>query len=794
MENKNIWVVDIETNGLPKELIDYSSFPYKLKKKKAHLWCTVFRNLDGEVVSFKEKEISKEKVKDLLQNAEILIAHNGIKFDFPILSLFGVLDYEIGGISSPDLLFGREITIVDTLIYSRISSPDRYGGHSIEAWGERVGSKKMNFRRACEEAGLIKPEDAPGKEFTFYSDIMLEYCIQDTVVNSLVYKELLKELRPIEKWTSPIKMENRLAHLSFRRENLGFYFDKNLALKHLDDLENKMDHLAKEVDPLLPLKPMNKTELKEFTPPKTQISVKGLISSFMLNFAERIGGEIIEKSGSFFLSWEKNEYPLPILEPLKTFTPGKITDLDHVKMYLIDLGWIPTEWRERDLTKDAKKQSLPVSKRFKAFERWLEETFEGKYKNNRLEYLGFSLDITKEEVYEIIAPKLDGTKPVKVPTSPSIRVGVEKNLCSNLESLGEEVAFAKQFSDYLTYKSRKSNIAGGEIDDTDIPEKGYLSTFREEDERIPTPSIEIGAISHRYKHIVVANIPRASSLYGAEMRSLFGAGHNKLQIGFDFSSLEARIMGHYVWNYTKGQELAQMFLAEKPNDWHSLSAIKYGISRSETKSVNYAIIYGSSANKISQMLKISKKRGEEILNSVWENAPALKELKDKAEDFWEKTGKKYIIGIDGRKIFIRSKHSIINFLFQSAGVICAKYVTCFIEQELREQGFMTDPFKGDPDFCSMIEYHDEAQFYANPSLVELKYFTTEEKCNEFISNWSGKQLSNVYKGKDGLYQIGMPNPLSVAIENSIRKTEKLLNLNVSLGFTWDVGNNWYECH
>lgn len=42
--------------------------------------------------------------------------------------------------------------------------------------------------------------------------------------------------------------------------------------------------------------------------------------------------------------------------------------------------------------------------------------------------------------------------------------------------------------------------------------------------------------SNRYRHITVANIPRATSIYGKEMRSLFGAGKDYFQIGFDFSS------------------------------------------------------------------------------------------------------------------------------------------------------------------------------------------------------------------------------------------------------------------
>ena len=73
------------------------------------------------------------------------------------------------------------------------------------------------------------------------------------------------------------------------------------------------------------------------------------------------------------------------------------------------------------------------------------------------------------------------------------------------------------------------------------------------------------------RHSKIANIPRPSSVYGHELRSLFGCGKNFIQIGADFASLEARIQAHYVYNYKEGPELAEALVAEKPNDLHCLS-------------------------------------------------------------------------------------------------------------------------------------------------------------------------------------------------------------------------------
>lgn len=795
MNLNKAWIIDIENNNLLSDSLDYTAFPYKLKKE-AKLWCVVLRNVETNEVRWAVKEnVTKEWLKENLADCEYLIAHNGIKFDLPMLKLFGILNYKIGYINENDVIFDKNITVLDSLILSRWSFPDRFGGHSLESWGERIGESKINFRQECISVGIIEKNSPQGAEFQVYSDLMLSYCIQDTLVNSKALIRILNEIN-YESLITSIKQENKLADLALNRESLGFKFDKNLAIQCVEDLTVKMQNLADKVNPLLPPKLMNKGELKDYTPPKRQIDKEGNLTSSMLNFITRTNALYEEKDNKeLFYILNDKEYKLPLEQiPVQTHITAQITDLDHVKMHLIHLGWKPTEWRERDLTKDSKKQSIPYEKRIIAFDRWVEETKNGKYTKARFEKLGIKeskLDnwITK------IKQDLKNNRPVKVPTSPCVRVGVEKNLCPNLEELGEKVDFAKDFTLYLTYKHRKSSIAGGDLEDMDYdndsPNSGYLSAYREEDGRIPTPAIEIGATSHRYRHIGVANIPRASSIYGKEMRSLFGCGDNAYQLGFDFSSLEARIMANYVWNYEGGQELAQMFLAEKPNDWHTVTSIKLDLSRTDTKSVNYAAIYGASGKKISQMLGVTQDRGEDILNGVWDNAPALTKLKQDTERFWEENG--HIIGIDGRIIKVRSKHSILNTLFQSAGVICAKYVTVYLMQYLEHQKYCISPFVGTPDVCSMIEYHDENQLYVNEKLLKFKDFDTKEEAQSIIDKWKGNQLSTISE-INGKYRLYANNPVSVGIEKAIKQTETFLKLNIPLGFEWIAGKNWYECH
>ena len=757
-------------------MIDFTSLPYKLNTE-AKLYCVVIRNIDTDEVSFAVgSEVTTDWLKTTLADATEIILHNGIKFDLIALKLFGVLDYEVGYLDREDKLFGKPVKIVDTLVRSRLLNPDRYGGHGLKAWGIALGEHKGDYT-----------------DFSHYNEEMLEYCKQDTKVTSLIYKTLAEEYEGYEGWWKAEKLENKLADLAVKRETYGFWFNKELAIQCLEDLTEKMTELENKVNPILPPKPMNKTNLKKFTPPAIQFKKDRSFSANFLKFVEKHNGVLGEDSVEFY----GEKFSIPVDRPIKLYETANISDLDHVKMHLISLGWRPTEWKVRDLTKDTEKQSLTYEKRVETLDRWLNQTFdENKYKELRLEELGLGWD--KAALRRKLVEQLRDDKPVRVPTSPCVRVGVEKELCPNLVKLGDKVDFANDFTLFLTYKHRKSSIAGGDLEDVDYedeyPNTGFLSMYRTVDGRIPTPAIEIGASTNRYRHIGVCNVARASSIYGKEMRSLFGCGQGMYQFGFDFSSLEARIQGHYILPFD-GEALAEQLLASKPNDIHTLNAIKLGISRDQAKSISYALMYGASYKKLKSMLGLSDSEAKALYDAYWEAVKPLSDLREEVGKVWKRRGSKFVVGIDGRKINTRSQHSLLNALFQSGGVINAKYTTVFLFEWLEDRGYQCDPFVyQDLDCCGMIEYHDECQLAVKPELIELKKFETEEDYKNFLSNWNGKQLGSETTLRSGKICIAMPSVISEAVQYGIDQAEKHTNLKVALGFEYVVANNWYNCH
>lgn len=484
-------VLDIETNGFIEHLLDYTLKPMALKPH-ARLWCIAIRDFDNQedVLSLKLEECTKDKLKDVLKDCEELIFHNGIAFDMVMLQLFNVVDYRVGYEGETDTLYGRPIKFIDTLLLSKLLKQDRFGGHSVEAWGRTLGVPKIDFH-----------------EFETYSEEMVLYCEGDTLTQANIYTALLEEMGD-KGWSiyeKAYRMELKLMSLTVSQELRGFHFEKEKAEEALEYFQSTLDRIKEEVDPILPPRPLNKGESANYQPPKNQIKKNGELSSNMIKFIDRIGAEVDEDNTT--LTFEGKEWSLPI-DPetcLKDSLPGSIDSLDYLKAFLLDIGWDPIEWKERDLTKDTKKLKLSETKMEEAILRYVDNTLNGPYKQHRLTILGL-----KDE--RALASHLLSQKnqfSIKVPVSPMLRIGTEKKLCDNLKALGKEAEFVEDVLSYLTFKHRRNSIAGGKEDEDGKPLTGFISYIRENG-RIGTPADTLGANGGRYKHRVVNRNLQAS--------------------------------------------------------------------------------------------------------------------------------------------------------------------------------------------------------------------------------------------------------------------------------------------
>jgi len=775
------FIIDIESNNLLQNGLDYSAMPYRLKPDyKVH--CVVLRHVDsGAVKTLVGAEITKENLQHSLRKCSELIGHNIVAFDLPVLQLHGVLDYDIAYPGKQSTLFGKPCQITDTLLWSKLLNADRFGGHSLAAWGKRLGNYKGDF-----------------SDWDNYSQEMLDYCVQDTAVNCSILEALLKEIGQHD-WSVPYSMEVKLNDLTLKQELFGFAFDSDLAQRNIQELALLMKNIAAGVDPLLPKKKMPKTESNAYVLPKIKFKKNGEISANLQKFLDKLGATLSADNKTVL--YDGKTFDVFTEQPLKSETESTVEDIDVVKSYLLSLGWKPTEVKERDITKNQDKTIKKVPEIVEAIERYIKQTEDSLFKQLRLDHMEIEAKDLRKHLMKTLEDtkpqtkfnKPQAQKPIFLPTTPKLTVGVEKEICPNLIELGQKAEFVKDVVYYYTYRHRKNSIAGGAVDEDGEPVTGFVSAVRE-DGRIPTPADTLGANTGRYRHRLVCNVPRVTSLYGDKMRALFGCGSGLYQLGFDFASLEARIMGHYVIPYKDGVELAEALVAEKPNDIHTLNSKKLGIDRSAAKSFSYAAIYGAQPKKLSKMLGISESEGKRLFSEYWEAVPALKELKLKVEKEWESTGKKSIAGLDGRLLNTRSKHSLINVLFQSGGAIAAKWSSVLIAEHLEDRGLLGNPFKHtkqDVKVWFMIAYHDECQFAVHPSLIRARNLADDKQAAEFASSTPG--ASAIGHGSKGAY-VGIKTAPVEAIADGIKQAVEKLSLNVDLGFEWIPGTDWRQCH
>ena len=808
---------DRETTGLLDETaIDYTTSPYSLRESFKTNCIVVEEHQTAKIIAFyngpkyildgrrfEEKgkhgtyilenyaplEYEHRQLKEFKAYIQItdirkVIAHNQINFDL----LVGKLEEDMDFTVEPDTWCGKTIEIEDTMVLSKTLNPDRFGGHSLDKLSEKVSIRKIEFRKHM-------PADVRFLEFAADE---LYYCIYDVKANTQVYHYLDKERQGWD-WSDAISLEKAVAELITRQTHRGFKFDKELAEKNVRELDALMEERRIRVTPVLPKRPATKVFMKDFTPPVRQFKKDGSYAADLIKFVEKHDG-VLNEDRTVELLGKTYELPLPN-EPLVTEMDATIDDTTHIKEWLCGLGWSPQEYKEKDLSVDTKKVKLAKEKLEASIDRYVDQTLASNFCEDRCDHL----DTNKHKLKAQLLKRAEAGRAIKVLTNPSFTVGQDKEMDPGLQVIAEKFPFVRDVVEYLTYKHRRNSILGGgmEWDEDEEPEKGFIASVRK-DGRIPTPADTCGAATSRMKHKLVANIARVSSLYGEPMRAMFCVDEDFFQIGYDFDSLEAREEAHYCWKYEQGEkEYCKSLLMDKPFDVHTMMAkkisalIKREFKRSPAKNVKYGCTYGSQAKKVAKTIGSDLKTGELVFKAFWEAASPLKMLKDRLADYWETHGgKKFILGIDGRKVPTRSAHAILNSLFQSAGVICAKRAMVIHDRKLKAEGLSVDFFRDDWNkklFCQqLIAYHDEAQLEVRKELVKFKTFATQEEAEAFKKTQT-EVWSDIKESPKGGVYVAYCRPGELAAQ-AVKEAGEYYNLNVDLTAGYMIHKNWAGCH
>lgn len=157
---------------------------------------------------------------NLIKEADIIVGHNIIGFDGPVLS-------RVWGVTIP------LSKVRDTLVMSRLWNPQLEGGHSLRMWGQRFGDFKGDF---TDFDGGFTPE-------------MAKYCQQDVHVTTLLYEKLTRELQD---YGSSVDLEHRIAYIMKRQEDNGFKLNVPEAIALLAQLKDRMSFITDEMQAVFP--------------------------------------------------------------------------------------------------------------------------------------------------------------------------------------------------------------------------------------------------------------------------------------------------------------------------------------------------------------------------------------------------------------------------------------------------------------------------------------------------------------------------------------------------------------
>ena len=266
----------------------------------------------------------------------------------------------------------------------------------------------------------------------------------------------------------------------------------------------------------------------------------------------------------------------------------------------------------------------------------------------------------------------------------------------------------KQLSEYLLLDKRLGQLSDGA--------QAWLRSVGE-DGRIHGQVNTNGAVTGRctHHHPNIAQVPAVGAPYGEECRALFGPPTGYYQLGCDASGLELRCLAHYLTRYDGGA-YQEVILH---GDIHTENQKAAGLpERSTAKRFIYAFLYGAGdvliGSIIDPTLTAEAKKatlGKKIKKRFLSQTPALAQLVHNVQHAAK--SRRYLIGLDGRILPVRSEHSALNTLLQSAGAVIMKQATVLFWEACKRRGWTFGV-----EIAQMAHIHDEFQLAVREDITQ----------------------------------------------------------------------------
>jgi hypothetical protein len=219
LENERWLVWDLESDGLYDQVTT--------------IFCIVIYDIGlNQYFEYGPENISK--ALDHLSSADILIGHNILFYDCPVVKKLHQKEFKaqiIDTLICTRLIWPKELLYeLDTEQYPQVPAKNR-GTASLKSWGYRLSNNKIEF-----------------KDFSQYSEEMLAYCKQDVAVTTKLFQFIQKQNYA----ESSLYLEHEFAHAIERQIRSGFPFDIDACLDLVDVLRTKQEELEAHLKEIFP--------------------------------------------------------------------------------------------------------------------------------------------------------------------------------------------------------------------------------------------------------------------------------------------------------------------------------------------------------------------------------------------------------------------------------------------------------------------------------------------------------------------------------------------------------------
>lgn len=196
---------------------------------------------------------------DELAKGGKVCGHNLVGYDLPVMR-------KLWGIRIP------ADRVVDTLVLSRLFHPDLEGGHSLAAWGTRLGFAKGSH----DEWDELSPE-------------MIEYCKRDVDVTQRLHDALMGQMQMFGFTKHCVDLEHSIAFICKDQEDNGFGFDMQGAVDLYEELTTRMHRIEKDLQRVFP--PIVEERISDKTGKKLKDKVTVFNVGSRQQIAERLAGK-----------------------------------------------------------------------------------------------------------------------------------------------------------------------------------------------------------------------------------------------------------------------------------------------------------------------------------------------------------------------------------------------------------------------------------------------------------------------------------------------------------------------